>query len=108
MLGSSSTIRTFATLNSPQLCATVRGSGRCRRERKQNRKTTSLSDFAFDRDGPVMSFHNVLDERQAQAATLHVMNKPVTDPVELLKNLCLLSAGDSNAVIGYFNKQFAV
>ena len=82
----------------------LRLSGRAR-ERKENRKTTSLPDVAFDGDGPVMSFDNVLHEGQAQATAFYVMNESVAHALELLEDLCLFSGWNSDAVIGYLNGQ---
>src|SRR5215217_2230635 len=92
MLGSSSMIRTLANL-----CFSY--------QREQDRKTTSLPDFTLDRDGSVMSFDNVLHQRQTQAAALYIMDQPVTHTVKLFENLCLFSARNSNAFICYFNGQ---
>src|SRR6185295_17153404 len=92
MLGSSSMIRTLVNL-----CFSY--------QREENRETTSLSDVAFDRDGSVMRFDNVLYQRQAQATAFDIMDQPVADTVKLLENLCVFSAWNANAVIHDFNSQ---
>src|SRR6185369_3209034 len=92
MLGSSSMIRTLANL-----CFSY--------ERKENRETTSLPDFTLDRDGSVMSFDNVLHQRQAETTAFNIMHQPVTHTIKLLENLRLFRARNSNAAICYLNRQ---
>jgi hypothetical protein len=43
-----------------RLCLRISNDGR---QRQENRKTTSLTELAFDGDGSLVSFDNVLDQR---------------------------------------------
>src|ERR1051325_8142377 len=99
MLGSSSIIRTLT--NSSLLCL----SSAIARERQSNRKTTSLTHVALDGNSALVSFDNVFHQRQAEAATLHIMDQPIPHPVKLLKNLSLFSVWNSDAVVCDLNRQ---
>src|SRR5688572_8499008 len=86
----------------PNLCSTISGGTR---EGKQNRKTTALTDVALDRNCSIVSFNNVLHERQAEATAFHVMDQSVAYSIKLLEHLRLFGAWNADAAIRDFDIQ---
>src|SRR5215213_8692845 len=64
-----------------------------------NRKTAAAPRLAFDRYAATVRLNDVLDEREAEPASLHVMHKPCADAIEFLENLILLLSRNAYPLI---------
>src|ERR1051325_6809535 len=64
-----------------------------------NRKAAAAPRLALDRHAATVCLNDVLDEREAEAASLHVMHESCADAIEFLENLLLLLSRNAYALI---------
>src|SRR5262247_1161159 len=70
------------------------------RDRQLDCKRAAFAGLAPHSDLALMGHDNVFDQRQSEAATLHVMNQAGTDPIKFLENLLLLVGRYADPAVG--------
>src|SRR5262249_1796037 len=67
---------------------------------QMDRERAAFARLAPHSDLALMGHDDVFDQRQSEAATLHVMNQAGADPVKFLENLLLLVSRYADPAVG--------
>ena len=69
--------------------------------REVNYESAPSTRLAIDFDSPTMGFHNMLDDRETEAVSFYVVHKSSAHAIELLEDLTLILARDTDAMIDH-------